>query len=177
MIYSCSVYNAHRWQAGPSRLTSRRTLRMPGRANPSRSPGRFLCCCVRRCIWPVPFNPSWTVCPSLIKSYQLQSWPHKKPQRSIKHSTPTSRKSALVCAIKQSLIAHALRKDPSAVSRWLSGDSPEKLNVEDIAAFLAACGLTVMPANGATVLGPDEYKALLLFAERGFEATKLKAAA
>ena len=78
-------------------------------------------------------------------------------------------------AAKQATIAQAIGKDAGDLSRWLAGDMALKLAVEDIAKFLAACGLAVLPSTGV-VLPRDEYAALLLFAERGIAVTKARAA-
>lgn len=69
-----------------------------------------------------------------------------------------------VAVKKQVVIADALEKDKSTVSRWLSCETPTTL--DNLCALLAACDLALIPApNGATVTVPaDRYQALLTLA-------------
>jgi transcriptional regulator with XRE-family HTH domain len=73
-------------------------------------------------------------------------------------------------------LADALGCDPSEVSRWKSGQIARKMSIEDIAKVLVCFGLEAVPVVEGTVsLSVEEHKALLLFAERGFHASKSRA--
>jgi hypothetical protein len=65
---------------------------------------------------------------------------------------------------KQVVIADAIGKDKSTVSRWLACEVPTTF--DNFCEVVAACDLALIPApNGATVTIPaDRYQALLVLA-------------
>lgn len=83
-------------------------------------------------------------------------------------------RSALRTA-KQATIAGMLKRDAGDVSRWVGGDIAVKIAIEDIGLFLAGCGLKAVSNDASINVALDEYRALLLFAERGMTATKIAA--